>query len=138
MDCLPSEQCHCQLGYHCKSQSSNSYLPVPFDEHSILTKPKQKLGGIPVGMRQYTSNVLVVPDSTGACGLASINGLIIVSEGCTTNRVLVHEFAHEMDTFALDELDQGYRYSLTKRLVQSSYILHAQFHVWRHSRNNSM
>ena len=72
---------------------------------------------MPLGMRQYSADILFVPaiTVTSACALADFNNLIVFAEnsGCFSTRTAIHEFGHIMDLFALDDLDQGYFFSRT-------------------------
>lgn len=65
-------------------------------------------------MRQYISNILLVPTIKNAGAVASEDGLITVREDSWTTRVLVHEFTHQIDAFALPALREGLGYSTSK------------------------
>jgi hypothetical protein len=72
----------------------------------------QNLGNVPVGLRQWTTNILVAPESSGACGLAYNEGHIVIGDACLGNRVLVHELSHQVDAHALTQYHSGFlRYS---------------------------
>lgn len=75
-------------------------------------------------MRQYSSNILIIPTITvpPACGIAEENGLILFAESCLNTNVVIHEFGHIMDRFALDDLDLGFVYSATPTYVPFVFL----------------
>jgi len=77
-----------------------------------------------VGLRQWTTNILIAPESSGACGLAYNDGHIVIGDACLGNRVLVHELSHQVDAHALAQYHSGYvRYTDSPRYVHLQIYL---------------
>ena len=76
-------------------------------------------------MRQYVSNLLIVPAiaQNDACGLTGWNGEIVIDQDCWNTRVLVHEFGHAMDRWAMQDLDSNFHWSRTSQSVLLIYRL---------------
>jgi hypothetical protein len=77
-------------------------------------------------MRQYSSNILIIPTITTppACGIAEPDGLILIAESCLNTDVVIHEFGHIMDRFALDDLDLGFVYSASPTYAPLCLLIH--------------
>ncbi|KAL8385159.1 hypothetical protein RB599_007160 [Gaeumannomyces hyphopodioides] len=85
---------------------------VPWDDCTELTEGHsvfQKLSKVPVGMRQWTGNILFLPaGSTTAFQLASS---VVFTKDMHNLGVAAHEFTHVLDEFALADVveEKGYK-----------------------------
>ncbi|KAK8045393.1 hypothetical protein PG993_005417 [Apiospora rasikravindrae] len=85
-----------------------------FSDTSSIAMMVETLGKIPLGMREYASTIVTVPNLGGAAGLSFSEmdiPVIDVRYDCFREELLAHEISHILDSHALKKYTNGSDFS---------------------------